>query len=57
MTPDVENQMMKQQIPNKREYYFGPMKNETRELWDTFYAPHNRRLAAILNDTSFLWKP
>ncbi|KAI8520556.1 Carbohydrate sulfotransferase 15 [Branchiostoma belcheri] len=33
----------------------GPMLPKTRQILDEFYRPHNRRLAALLNDTRFLW--
>ena len=32
-----------------------PMLNATRHRLQTFYAPHNRRLAALLGDQRFLW--
>ena len=32
-----------------------PMLNSTRHRLQTFYAPHNRRLAALLGDQRFLW--
>lgn len=32
-----------------------PMLNATRHRLQTFYAPHNRRLAALLADQRFLW--
>ena len=32
-----------------------PMLNATRHRLHTFYAPHNRRLAALLGDQRFLW--
>jgi hypothetical protein len=31
------------------------MLNATRHRLQTFYAPHNRRLAALLADQRFLW--
>ena len=33
-----------------------PMLNVTRYRLQAFYAPHNRRLAALLGDQRFLWR-
>ena len=55
MTSEVENAMMNHKNPNPQVYRFGHMKNETRVLWDNFYAPYNRQLAELLSDASYLW--
>ena len=32
------------------------MRNDTRELLQTFFAPFNQKLADLLDDDRFLWK-
>ncbi len=31
------------------------MRNDTNQLLRDFYAPHNKRLADMLGDTSYMW--
>ncbi|XP_066278396.1 carbohydrate sulfotransferase 15-like isoform X1 [Branchiostoma lanceolatum] len=39
----------------KNDLRLGPMLLKTRRLLNEFYGPHNRRLAALLDDERFLW--
>ena len=34
-----------------------PMLDETRELLEDFYRPHNERLSEVLHDGGYLWEP
>ena len=40
---------------NKQKAAIEPMHEDTKQLLQTFFAPHNRRLAELLNNESFLW--
>ena len=40
---------------NKHHVNIEPMHEDTKQLLHTFFAPHNRRLAELLKDESFLW--
>jgi hypothetical protein len=41
------------EVQNKKLY--APMRDDTRQLLEGFYAPYNRELAALLGDDRWTW--
>ncbi len=55
-TPEKYQEDLAQEKIQNKGYRPGGMLPETRILLQEFYAPFNKKLAALLSDNRFLWK-